>query len=336
MCRARIITPIQISLLASTTSQHSIRASASTDASSSSGQSPTHPLDSSSIPSDSSPAATGESHPIHQSTATSNDNAQSSSDPPLTVIGYDTAGSGLPRGTLPYLVAEQFPDSLFDLHLSSVLQGLAIPLALMAVGYGALWWGHSYAPIWQQLLAWIAIGTGYTGIFTVAHTASHYALMADADPTQDIIGSLLMAPALVAFNPWRDRFLGHIATPNMLQHDPASWQPVTVEQVEAAGPLLRMWLRLCCTTPLKLLGSVAHWCTSWGNMDLKAYQPLDRRSALLSWAAPMLFMGFAWPSMVAAGGLAGGSLNDVWCMFDASLAFVTLIRFCKRDAMVYW
>ncbi|MEW5305048.1 MAG: hypothetical protein WDW36_007614 [Sanguina aurantia] len=248
--------------------------------------------------------------------------------PAPTTPGYDSLASGLPRGTLPYLIAEQFPEEFFNLRLASVLRGLAIPLSLMAAGYCALWYGHSFAPLWQTLLAWLAIGTGYTGVFTVAHTASHYALLPDADPVQDIIGAVLMAPALVAFNPWRDRFIAHIAAPNMLHQDPAGWQPVTVRQLRGAGPLQRLWLRLCCTTPLKLLGSVAHWFSSWGEMDLNTYQPLDRRAALMSWAVPLLFMGFAWPGMVAAGGLAGWATWWLmpWLVFHLWLSTLTLLQ----------
>ncbi|KAF5829680.1 hypothetical protein DUNSADRAFT_15655 [Dunaliella salina] len=49
------------------------------------------------------------------------------------------------------------------------LQGLLLPLALMSLGYGWLWYMHSIIPVWQQLICWLTIGTGYAGLFNLAH-----------------------------------------------------------------------------------------------------------------------------------------------------------------------
>ena len=71
---------------------------------------------------------------------------------------------------------------------------------------------------------------------------------------------------------------------NMLGEDDAAWQPMTkrrlAEELASSSPssangaseaLTRCLAWLRCASPLKLLGSIAHWMSSFGGLDLKRY-----------------------------------------------------------------
>ena len=164
---------------------------------------------------------------------------------------------------------------------------------------------HSIIPLWQLAVCWMMVGTGYAGVFTLAHDAARGSLLPFAPAIQDILGTVLMAPSLYSFESWRLRFVSHTVFPNMLGEDDGAWQPLTKAALAAMGPFRRKVARIFATTPLKLFGSIGHWASSWGGLDLKPYQPGTRLSILMSWAVPLWFAGIAGPAMLLAGGVPG-------------------------------
>lgn len=94
---------------------------------------------------------------------------------------------------------------------------------------------------------------------------------------------------------------------NMRGEDMGAWQPITKQRLAAMDAMGRVWARLFCTTPLKLLGSVMHWLSSWGGLDLKRYYEPMRASMIVSWSIPFWFAGIVWPALIAVGGISGVS-----------------------------
>lgn len=93
----------------------------------------------------------------------------------------------------------------------------------------------------------------------------------------------------------------------MRGEDSAAWQPLTKRRLAAMGTTARTWARLACATPLKLLGSLFHWLSSWGGLDLKRYYQPMRATMIVSWAVPFWFAGIVWPTLIAVGGVSGES-----------------------------
>jgi fatty acid desaturase len=80
----------------------------------------------------------------------------------------------------------------------------------MAAGYAYLWFWHSICPLWQQLLCWVVIGTGYFGVFQTAVDCAHFAFWPQRPLMQDALGAVLMAPALMSYEVFRLKYFNHL------------------------------------------------------------------------------------------------------------------------------
>lgn len=225
--------------------------------------------------------------------------------------GYTAVGADLPEGTTPQLFAAMFPPQFFGFDAARAALSIALPLAVMAAGYGWLWYWHSICPLWQQLLCAIVIGTAYTGLFKVATECARFSFLPQAPVLQDSLGALIMAPSLYAIHSWRLGHLHHLLHMNMLWEDTWGWHPLT--KVQLAGAILegRKWTRaawrVLLATPLKmLLGSLGHWLRHWDGCDLRRFEPNSRLAITISWAVPLLFAGFGLPAIAITGGASGG------------------------------
>lgn len=219
--------------------------------------------------------------------------------------GYEQLGTPLPSGITPAVLTQSMPLEVALIDEKRALLGVLAPIALMAAGYGWLWYMHTIIPGWQQALCWLMVGTGYFGLFVVAHDAARLALLPDNTELQNALGSLLMAPSLYSLEAWRVSLLIHYNQTNMLGEDAGAWQPLTKRRLAAMGKLQRQWAQLVSTTPLKLLGSICHWVSSWGNFDLKRYFAPLRSTMIASWSVPFWFMAIVWPALFCCGGFAG-------------------------------
>ena len=98
--------------------------------------------------------------------------------------GYDTVGTSLPAGIDPHVLLKAVPDEAMQHSTRKALAGLVAPLALMAAGYAWMWFMHSIIPLWQQLICWMMVGTGYAGIFNLAHECARNTFLPFAPVTQ--------------------------------------------------------------------------------------------------------------------------------------------------------
>nr|ANF04698.1 omega-6 fatty acid desaturase [Chlamydomonas sp. ICE-L] len=242
--------------------------------------------------------------------------------------GFTTVGELLPDGADPIILASSMSDDVRDIDGGTAFTRALAPLALMVSAYAWMWFMHSIIPVWQLVICWIAIGTGYTGLFTLAHDAARGALTPSAPRLQEFLGSLIMAPSLYSFQAWRLRFISHIIFPNVLGLDDSAWQPVTVEALAGMGSRARQLARLIATTPLRLLGSLGHCLHSFGGFDLKEYTPDSRADILSSWAVPTVFAAAAVSVLVVCGGIS--ALVSVWLMpllvFHVWLSTLTIVQ----------
>jgi fatty acid desaturase len=124
--------------------------------------------------------------------------------------GYVQVGRPLPEGISLTALAETLPDQVFALDLGKAVSYLGLSLGVMALGYSYLWFWHSITPLWQQLLAWVVIGTGYYGVFQTAVDCAHFAFWPERPLIQDVLGAVLMAPSLISYELFRLKYFNHI------------------------------------------------------------------------------------------------------------------------------
>ncbi|KAG2430082.1 hypothetical protein HXX76_010181 [Chlamydomonas incerta] len=247
--------------------------------------------------------------------------------------GFSRVGADFPPGSHPSLFSQLLPQGLFAFDARAAAAAVAVPLAAMAAGYGWLWYMHSIAPVWQQALCAALIGTGYAGLFKVAHECAMLRFMPQMPGLQAALGTLLMAPSLYSLPSWRLHHLHHLLHTNMLWEDVWGWHPLT--KVELAEEMVRSGgsgggalaaARLVLTTPLKLFASIGHWLRSWDGLDLRHFHPGSYVEVLSGWAAPLAFAGLALPAIVSAGGLSGfvSCYLAPWLVFHFWLSVLSL------------
>jgi len=237
-------------------------------------------------------------------------------------------GTSLPAGIDPRVLLRAVPEELFQHDIKKAVMGMVKPLVLMAAGYFWMGYMHSIIPLWQQVICWLAVGTGYAGLFTLAHECARGAFMPQHPATQSLLGTILMAPSLFSFDTWRIRTFNHFCEVNKLGKDVTAWHPLTLGELSESGPLRRKLLRAFATTPLKLLGSIADIGRSMQGWDLRTFYDLLRPGVMTSWIVTGVFAGVVLPALVAAGGFS--ALFNCWFMpwlvFHAWLSTLTLAQ----------
>eukprot|EP00877_Chromochloris_zofingiensis_P007039 jgi/Chrzof1/2589/Cz11g21120.t1_FAD6B[v5.2] len=242
--------------------------------------------------------------------------------------GFTQIGRPLPEGVSVTAIADILPEEDFHLDLVQAFGRLAMSIAIMAAGYWYLWYMHSICPVWQQLLCWLVIGTGYFGVFQTATDCAHFAFHPEEPLFQDVLGATLMAPSLFSFETWRLKYFNHLLYCNMLEEDTDAWHPIRTSDLLQMHPIQQALTRLILGTPLKLFASIGKWLRSWDGFDLKLYRDDSKRWILLSWAVPFAFMGTVWPAMFSAGGLSGWASWWLmpWLVFHGWLSLITLMQ----------
>lgn len=243
--------------------------------------------------------------------------------------GYTRLGRSFPEGVSLVALAESLDPQHFEISPLKAFGGLAAPLLLIAAGCAWQAYMHSICPLWQQLLCWVAVGTGYFGAFQAAADCAHFAFWPQEPAVQDLIGAVLMAPALIPYEGWRLQHFNHLLHPNMLRQDSPLWHPTTVSDVSSLPPWRRLLARLAAATPLRFASrGLVGWAAAWDGLDLRRHPPASRPWVLLSWAAPLAFAGLAWPALLAGGGferLVGWWLMP-WLVFNGWLGLLSIAQ----------
>ena len=88
--------------------------------------------------------------------------------------GYSKLGKPLPEGVSRDALAGTLPSEIFDVNPKLAWGRSLLPAGLMALGYTYLWYMHGIAPLVGKVLSWLAIGTGYFGLFVAATDCAHF------------------------------------------------------------------------------------------------------------------------------------------------------------------
>ncbi|CAG9460809.1 unnamed protein product [Pedinophyceae sp. YPF-701] len=207
-------------------------------------------------------------------------------------------------------IGKQLPD---DVTLTDVINSL--PKEVFQVQEWKAWWGVfvtvsscigslallSVTPNWLLPVSWFIAGTAFTGLFTVGHDCAHRAGFKNK-LVEDVVGTVMMAPLIYPYEPWRIKHNQHHAHTNKLEVDTA-WHPVPREEMAKWGPVKSFLYQTFLGTPLKLWASIGHWLIWHFNLDL--YEEKQKPRVMVSLAAVFAFMAIGWPTIIYYTGVWG-------------------------------
>ena len=246
-------------------------------------------------------------------------------------LGYRSIGAELPDTVSLTDVIKSLPPSVFDINPVRAWGAVAVTIASVALSVYLI----SIAPPYLLPLAWAFAGTAWTGLFVVGHDCghrsfSHNKLVEDIvgaggggrrgaarargesavspprppsrPPPPPPSGTLMFAPLLYPFEPWRIKHNHHHAHTNKLVEDTA-WHPVPKAEADSWGPVRGAVYKFFLGSPLKLWASVGHWAI-W-HFNLSLYTAKQQPRVLVSLAAVGAFAAIVLPAIAIYGGGVG-------------------------------
>lgn len=241
--------------------------------------------------------------------------------------GYSCVGRLLPEGASLEAIARNLPMEVYAYSALTATLRLLLPLALAIAGEWLLW-TQALGPL-ANVLLWAMVGTAYTGLFAVAINCCQGSLFPDNLVISDVLGATLMAPALVSYQSWRVAHFSELLQVNMLQRDYFNGRPFTVEELQQMPAWRLRLVKLFCTTPFKLLGSIVKWVQFLKEYDLRPYSRFETKlTFLISWGVPLAFIAVVWPAILIHGGMLGWV--NLWLMpwlaFHAWMSTLSLLQ----------
>jgi len=212
-------------------------------------------------------------------------------------IGYDTVGKEVPSDVSLSQVISTLPKSVFEINHTMAWWGLIRTVVAMA---GSLYL-ISVSPWYLLPFAWLLAGTAFTGFFTIGHDAGHRAFHKNS-LVEDIVGTIMFAPLIYPFEPWRIKHNHHHAHTNKLVEDTA-WHPVMEREMKGWSGIKSVLYKFVLGSPLKCFASIGHWLI-W-HFDINKYNEKQKPRVMVSLAAVFGFMAIAWPALIYYTGIAG-------------------------------
>lgn len=219
-------------------------------------------------------------------------------------MGYTKIGKELPDHVTLNTIVQTLPKEVFELDHGKAWRAVLTSIVSMS----ACLYLISISPWYLLPFAWALAGTAFTGFFVVGHDAGHRSFHKN-NLVEDIVGTLMFAPLIYPFEPWRIKHNHHHAHTNKLEEDTA-WVPVEEEKMAKWSPAAAAAFKFFLGTPIKLWASVGHWAI-W-HFDLSKYTEKQRPRVLVSLAAVFGFMAIAFPTIVHFAGWFG--LVKYWLM----------------------
>lgn len=219
-------------------------------------------------------------------------------------LGYRSIGKELPDDVKLTDIIKSMPPEVFEKDHAKAWSAVAISVVSMAACLGLI----AVSPWYMLPFAWALAGTAFTGWFVVGHDCGHRSFHKN-QLVEDIVGSLMFAPLIYPFEPWRIKHNVHHAHTNKLVEDTA-WHPAMEKDIAQWGGVSGAIWRGILGTPIKLWASVGHWAL-W-HFDLNKYSEKQRPRVLVSLAVVATFMATALPALVYYTGWAG--LVKFWLM----------------------
>jgi acyl-lipid omega-6 desaturase (Delta-12 desaturase) len=196
------------------------------------------------------------------------------------------------------------PQEVFELNPLRAWSAVAISIVSMASCLYLI----SISPWWALPFAWALAGTAFTGWFVVGHDCGHRSFSKNK-LLEDIVGTIMFAPLIYPFDPWRIKHNQHHAHTNKLEEDTA-WHPIRKEEMAKWNPTAAAIYKTFLGSPLKLWASVGHWA-AW-HFDLNKYSDAQKPRVIISLAAVAAFAFIALPTLVYYTGWTG--LVKFWLM----------------------
>jgi len=201
-------------------------------------------------------------------------------------------------------IVQSMPKEVFEIDHGKAWRAVLTSITAMSA---CLYLIH-ISPWYLLPFAWALAGTAFTGFFVIGHDAGHRSFHKN-NLVEDIVGTLMFAPLIYPFEPWRIKHNHHHAHTNKLEEDTA-WVPIEEEKMKDWSPLASALFKFFLGTPMKLFASVGHWLI-W-HFDLSKYTEKQRPRVLVSLAAVFAFMGTVLPALVINAGWWG--LVKYWLM----------------------
>jgi len=219
-------------------------------------------------------------------------------------LGYRKIGKELPDSVTLNDVVKSMPQEVFELDHGKAWRAVFTSIIAMAACEYLI-----YLSPWYLLpLAWALAGTAFTGFFVVGHDAGHRSFHRN-NLVEDIVGTLMFAPLIYPFEPWRIKHNHHHAHTNKLEEDTA-WHPVRESELKKWDGISGALYKIFLGTPLKLWASVGHWAI-W-HFDLNKYTEKQRPRVIVSLMACAAFAFIALPALTYYTGFWG--LVKYWLM----------------------
>lgn len=212
-------------------------------------------------------------------------------------LGYRKIGADLPDNVSLGKIIQTLPSEVFEINDRKAWSAVLLTTCSVLASIGLI----AYSPWYLLPFAWAFAGTAWTGMFVVGHDCGHRSFSKNK-LVEDIVGTLMFAPLIYPFEPWRIKHNVHHAHTNKLEDDTA-WHPVMPATAESWNPVSRLIVQTFLGSPLKLWASVGHWLL-W-HFDLSLYTEKQKPRVIVSLAAVAAFVCLVLPSIVMVSGLAG-------------------------------
>ena len=225
-------------------------------------------------------------------------------------------------------------------HLAVLYLLVALAEFVLASGF-ALWvWRQEWW--WLYPPAWFASGFAFTAWFVLGHDCGHYALLPNRR-LMDVLGHLLLLPALYPFHAWRYSHAGHHRHTNNLASREHSvdwdnaWRPLTrrgYRLLRRKAPVSALLYRL--GRSVLPLGSLLHNLLLHYRPGL--YAPAQRRAVRASIVVVLAVLVLGVAMSIAVTG-APGALLHFWLLpavcFQLWMSTYTYLHHTAEDVPVY-
>lgn len=199
-------------------------------------------------------------------------------------MGYTTIGLDLPKSITLSAVVNSIPKEAFQINPWRAWGSVLTTVCAVSLSIYLL----QISPPALLPFAWAFAGTAWTGMFVIGHDCGHRSFSQNK-LVEDIVGTIMFAPLIYPFEPWRILHNAHHAHTNKLKEDTA-WHPVMDGDLDK-WPALQRWLfKSFLGTPLKLWASVGHQL--FGHFDPSTFTAEQRQRVVVSLAAVAAFAVF--------------------------------------------
>lgn len=217
--------------------------------------------------------------------------------------GFTQIGEPLPDNITLKQVVDTIPAEAFELNEFKAWKTVLISIASMALAEVAI-----YNSPWYLLpLCWAFAGTAFTGFFVVGHDCAHKNFSKNK-LVEDIVGTIMMAPLIYPYEPWRIKHDRHHAKTNMLVEDTA-WHPMIPGMYKRMDSTTKILFQIGMG-PLRFLASIGHWLVY--HFDLGKFRASEIPRVKVSLAACAAFALVGWPLIIANFGITG--FFTMWLM----------------------